>query len=603
LQAEMQSRAEQLKPLFNAALTVPMAQRDYASVAAIVTETRAVRDLVYLEVHDASDRLIAEDGTPPTGHDHNHASHHSTEPGGQTFSVALTMGGQALGDVHFTLSYSSLDRTRQQILTGLLLIMLVALTVFSALLWLASRLLTQPLKQLVSASRDIRAGRYELTLPTARGDEVGELLQAFGQMSAEIRRKIGALTQSDALQRQYLDDLRQKQVALEQALVNAEAATRAKSEFLANMSHEIRTPMNGIMGMTDLALDTTEPQERQAYLQTIKTSAHALLEIVNGILDFSKIEAGQMSVEQVAFNLPMLLDETLQPLRFRAQNGGLQLGCHLAPDVPVQVVGDPTRLRQIVVNLVGNALKFTPSGGSIDVNWTVDSRTPSQVALQCAVRDTGIGIAQDKLATIFEPFSQADSSTTRRYGGTGLGLTITRRLVGLMGGQLEVESTPDQGSTFRFTLLLGLGNAVAATVPPAEPLVSTATTSPSLQVLLVEDHPVNQALATRLLEKWGHRVTLAENGRQALACVHAGQRFDLVLMDLQMPVMGGLEATRCIRQWEAAQGVSPQMIVAMTANAMASDREACLNAGMDHFLSKPINKDELLGVLQRCARA
>jgi signal transduction histidine kinase/ActR/RegA family two-component response regulator len=609
LNAEMQSRAEQIKPLFNAALTAPMAQRDYASVAAIVTETRAVRDLVYLEVHDANNHLIAEDGTPPPGLDH---AHHTQRPGSQSFSAPLTMGGQVLGEVHFNLSYSSLDRTRQQILTRLVLIMLAALVVFSALLWLASRLLTQPLKQLVSASRDIRAGNYELTLPPARGDEMGELMQAFEKMGAEIRRKIDALTRSDALQRQYLDDSRHKQVALEQALVIAEAATRAKSEFLANMSHEIRTPMNGIIGMTELALDTTAPEERQEYLQIVKTSADALLGIINDILDFSKIEAGKLSVEQVQFKLPQMLDEALQVLTLRAKAKGLSLRCSLAPDVPLLVVGDPARLRQIVLNLVGNAIKFTPAGGVVDLSWAVHSRRASQVSLRCSVSDTGIGIAKDKLEHIFEPFSQADSSTTRRFGGTGLGLSITRRLVGLMEGHLEVESELGRGSTFHFTLTLGLGEAEPQPQPQppapvlAPPPVGVAAVQvdqavppdPALQVLLVEDHPVNQALATRFLEKWGHCVTLAVDGRQALGLIQAGQRFDLVLMDMQMPVMGGLEATQCIRQWEAAHAVPAHVIVAMTANAMASDREACLSAGMDNYLSKPVNKNDLLGMLQ-----
>jgi signal transduction histidine kinase/ActR/RegA family two-component response regulator len=610
LNGEMQSRAEQIKPLFNAALTAPMAQRDYASVAAILTETRAVRDLVYLEVHDANNKLIAEDGVPPPGIDHAHHAYHTQRPGSQSFSAPLTMGGQVLGEVYFNLSYSSLDRTRQQILTRLVLIMLAALVVFSTLLWMASRLLTQPLNQLVSASRDIRAGNYELTLPPARGDEMGQLVQAFDKMGAEIRRKIDALTRSDALQRQYLDDSRHKQVALEQALVIAEAATRAKSEFLANMSHEIRTPMNGIIGMTELALDTTAPEERQEYLQIVKTSADALLGILNDILDFSKIEAGKLSVEQVQFKLPQMLDEALKALTLRARTRGLSLRCSLASDVPLLVVGDPARLRQIVLNLVGNAIKFTPAGGVVDLSWAVHSRTASQVSLRCSVRDTGIGIAKDKLEHIFEPFSQADSSTTRRFGGTGLGLSITRRLVGLMDGHLEVESELGRGSTFHFTLTLGLGEAEPVPEPPvpvlAPPPVGVAAmqvdqaaqSDPALQVLLVEDHPVNQALATRLLEKWGHRVTLAVDGRQALGLIQAGQRFDLVLMDMQMPVMGGLEATQCIRQWEAAHAVPAHVIVAMTANAMASDREACLSAGMDDYLSKPVNKNDLLGMLQ-----
>jgi PAS domain S-box-containing protein len=375
----------------------------------------------------------------------------------------------------------------------------------------------------------------------------------------------------------------------------AEAASRAKSEFLANMSHEIRTPMNGIIGMTDLALDAASEEERQEYMKIVKNSAESLLGILNDILDFSKIEANKLMLERVGFALHQAVSETLKTLGVRASEKGLELICDVADDVPEHVLGDPTRLRQVLINLIGNAIKFT-AHGKVVVSLAVETRTDTSVTLQIAVRDSGIGIPADKLDSIFEAFAQADASTTRQYGGTGLGLSISSRLVNLMGGQMSVDSEPGKGSTFQFTLILGLDNA------PLAPLAAAPAPPPPhqsfLDVLLVEDNPINQQLAIRLLEKWGHRVTLAVHGQEAVDRLCDGARYDLVLMDMQMPVLGGIEATRLIRAHEAAQGLPRVPIMAMTANAMQGDREACLAAGMDDYLSKPINQVELAAKLR-----
>ncbi len=369
----------------------------------------------------------------------------------------------------------------------------------------------------------------------------------------------------------------------------AEAASRTKSEFLANMSHEIRTPMNGIIGMTDLALDAVSESERVEHLAIVKSSANALLGIINDILDFSKIEAGKMDIETVDFALRQTIHETLLPLQARAKDKGLSLTVGIDASIPELVSSDPTRLRQILLNLVGNAIKFTTQGQvALKVEWLQASNDPAR--LRFVVSDTGIGIPADKLGTIFEAFSQADGSTTRKYGGTGLGLTITRRLVDLMGGDLSVSSTPGIGSTFTFELPFGMA---------AVPQPVAATTAPArgadlpLRVLLVEDNAINQQLAIRLLEKWGHQVTLAVHGQEAVERLRAGECYDIVLMDMQMPVMGGIEATRLIRTDALAQARARVPIIAMTANAMQGDREACLDAGMDDYLSKPINQVEL----------
>jgi signal transduction histidine kinase/ActR/RegA family two-component response regulator len=447
----------------------------------------------------------------------------------------------------------------------------------------------EPLTLRVGDDTGVAHAEGEEFLIRVQAQSVGVLRVRFVKSpTPELREEIEAIVSMIGLV--VLQEAAQRQ---------AHKLAQAKSEFLAKMSHEIRTPLNGVIAAADLMAATQLNDEQHELLDTLRLSAKTLLGIINDILDFSKIEAGRMVLETLPFTPTVLVEEVVSIMAPAAHSKGLTVRTELSSSLPHSVAGDPLRLRQILLNFVGNAIKFTACGEVVIRAMRLKKGEGQSAWLRFEVQDTGVGIPPEKQAGIFDAFTQADSSVTRQYGGTGLGLAICKRLVELMGGQIGVYSQPGQGSCFWFEVPLPVIQENAPEETTAQPSGSALNSHEldGVRVLLVEDNPVNQKVAIRMLQKLGCVVELAENGQQALEKLERAS-YDIVLMDMQMPVMDGLTATRLLRQREQQTG-HHQVVIALTANAMQTDRELCLDAGMDDYLSKPLTLDALQVMLLR----
>lgn len=475
----------------------------------------------------------------------------------------------------------------------MLLIMLIIAVVVYLMALRLQKVITEPLHHLARTAHTIADNKdYSIRVEKSNQDETGLFIDAFNKMLDVMQHHEADISNHRKL---LESQVRKRTKELADERDKALAATQAKSQFLANMSHEIRTPMNAMIGMLSLLQDAPLPEKDRTYLETAISSSNTLLNVIDGILDFSKIEAGKLTLENIDFNLCQLIREVTALFINSAQQKQLALNCQIAANTHCQVHGDPTRLRQILYNLVSNAVKFTPAG-QITLRVDVGHTSHQGQMLHFTVADTGIGIADKDVPALFQPFTQLDGSTTRKYGGTGLGLVVCKQLVELMGGKIGLESSLGKGTRFWFRLFLPTGPNCSATIPPMQQLSQRPSTK-RLQgkILVVDDDPVNQTVASAMLETVGLQAETAMNGQQAVEMA-LKKPYDLILMDCQMPEMDGYQATKRIRQLQSS---SRSVIIGITANAMAEDKRKCIASGMDDYLPKPIDLDTFTRLLEQ----
>ena len=579
LQEQLEEAAMQQRVLLGAALLAPLLQRDYATVEAVIRESRAVRGVDYIAAFDRQRQLVAADGPVPPAVAAGRQAGDAAADHTFHFSGAIAADGDAVGHIAFGLSKTLIADARRSLLLGALGVGLIIVLVFSVLFaWISYRL-TAPLIALSQATRKMQDGDYGIELTYRGSDEIGALTDDFRQLAARIREQIAKVTASENLQRHYRQ--------------SAEQASQAKSEFLAKMSHEIRTPLHGVLGMLELLQGNHLPPQQGEHLQLAARSARHLLQVVDEILDFSKIEAGKMELEAAPFDFGELVGDVVALFSPGAAAKGLVMTL-TRENIPAALIGDPARLRQVLSNLVSNAVKFTEAGHiRLHCAWQPDPQV-----LHVALEDSGVGIPADRLQTIFDPFMQSDNSVARTYGGTGLGLSISARIVRLMGGEIELESSLGRGSRFRFSLPLQAATALPATTEPAPATATNSVRADGAAVLVVEDTPVNQTIIRIGLERMGYRVDTAGNGAEAIRKVEQGD-YAVVLMDCHMPGMDGYAATTAIRDFEVRTGRRRLPIIAVTASVTGDEQARCRAAGMDDYLSKPFSIQELDAMLRR----
>lgn len=631
LQAQMQRRGELAIRLLAESLVIPLSQHDTKTIHKLLATVKRQTDVQYVHVYDPEGRIIhdGKEETPPLGEQPTDAASWKAartkdlllsrvENDALVLSLPLRLGATPLGGVKLGLSLKSISHEialmesrlkamgqksfhRTIFTVAITTLGLIALGIVLAVL--AARHLSHPIRELAVSAREVGQGNYDVKISSRRSDEIGELAQTFNHMLSRLRDyRIEVERHRHTLEEQVEQRTGELQVALSNAYEFAhqiEEANRSKAQFLADMSYEIRTSMSGVMGMNELLTPTELTNRQRGFVKAMHRSGEALLAFINDLLDFTMIEAGQLELERADFDLHRTLEEMMAPLTGRARDKGLELACHLSPDVPATLCGDPHRLGRILTNLTDNAIKFTKRG-KVTVQVAVVEKREGEVLLRFAVSDTGIGIPYELQERIFD-FSSATDSTAGKYGDPELGLVVAKQLVEAMGGEIGAESEPDKGSTFWFTVPLEKQTASTQGVRVPEPksVQSGARTLFPGHVLLVEDNTVNQEVARAMLENLDCQVDTVTDGQEAVEA-HGRKSYNLIFMDCQMPEMDGYEATRRIRERERANAEPKHVpIIALTAHALEEDRQWCLSAGMDDYLSKPCTQEQLRDMLER----